>query len=526
MRKSIKCLSLLAILGAVSVPCFTYAATKSDSNVYLRGRATGRIKYVPAISPQDPYYTGVSKVNRKSQKIMFNHIGDIETIWNTYTGKDVVVAVIDSGIDIDHPDFQGAISDRSGYFYTEYENDDYDSPYVVKHDIGTAFITHDYDRDTRAYEDHGSGTAGVIGARKNNTGTVGIAYDCTLLVLKCDFDDNSINAAIKYAVEEGADVINMSFGAYAEPYFDGQTHTMYNQIGEDYFPEAESSMVEGLNYAHEHGVILVAAAGNECTDTHSYPTCNDYVIGVGALEENSGTTKANYSNYNLKTDTPDTNPSVDVTAPGTVVVPSYQGMRGRAQSTYDVQSGTSFSCPVIVGAAALWKEKYPDGTPNQFEEALFNTANDIGTSGWDTTFGYGALNVKALLEYEPKEPQTATSLTLNKSSLELVIGSSETLVATTDPADAASEVTFTSSDYTIVGVDRNGKVTAVKTGTATITAKIGDLTTECKVTVSRGGSDPIGYQTFCGGQIVSTSIFLSSTSILGFFLLKQKRKEK
>ena len=527
MKKGIKCLSIMAILGAISVPCFTYASQKiEESNVYTRGIAKGRIIYEPAYSPTDPYYKGTSRVERKYQNILYNYIGNIESVWDSYTGKDVLVADIDSGIDIRHPDFANAISDRSAFFYTEYENDDYDSPYEVKYDIGTAFITHDFDQETRTYEPHGSNTAGVIGARNNGVGTVGIAYDCTLLVLKMDFDDNSISAAIKYAVDEGAKVINMSFGAYAEPYYNGYTHKTCNKAYEDYYPGTESSMAEALNYAHEHGVILVAAAGNECTDTHSYPACNDYVIGVGALAENSFSQKSSYSNYNLKDDTPETNPSVDVVTPGTVVVPSYGGSRMRGQSTYDLTEGTSFSCPVIVGAAALWLEKYPNGTPTQFEKALYNTTNDIGKSGWDTTFGYGSLNIEALLNYEVEEAPIVNSISLDKTSVEIGIGESETLVATTDPESALSEVTFTSSNYSIVGVDRNGKITGIKSGTATITAKVGDLSATCAVTVTRNNSDPIGYHTICGGEVAATSAILSSTAILGFFLLKLKKKQK
>lgn len=523
MKKIIKCLAATAILAAIAIPCFSYRQNLDSKNIIqLR-----RIKFKPAVTHSDPYYKGTSKVGGKYQNILYNHIGNMEEVWDNYTGNGVLVADIDSGIDINHPDFTNNISNKSAYFYTEYEDDSWDSDFEIKSKVGKNYVTHDWDDYYYEWVAHGSNTAGVIAAEADGVGTVGIAYNASLLVLKTDFDDNSINAAIKYAVDNGAKVINMSFGGYAEPYYDGYQNRWFDEEYSDYFPGSDTSMVEALNYAHNHGVILVAAAGNECTDTHSYPACNNYVIGVGALAENSGTTAAEYSNYNLSSDTASTNPSVDISAPGTVVTPSYTGSKSSGKSDYEKIDGTSFSCPVVVGAAALWLEKNPTGTPAQFEEQLYASATDIGSTGWDKKFGYGAINInKLLLNSEPIDggDKEITSISLNKTELNLKVGETFLLEITTNPEGVPFEATYTSNNESVITVSNGGKITALKKGDAVITVRVNNLTATCSVRVTTDSDGSNAAHKLCGGNITTTSIFLSLTSALGYFLLKLRRK--
>lgn len=532
MKKVIKCLTIVSILGVISIPSFAIKKRFDDAVVVKRGIATHRIRYTPT----DPYYKGTQKVDNKYQNILYNHIGNMETVWDSYTGKDVLVADIDSGIDINHPDFTNNIHPQSAYFYTEYENEEPDSPYEVKMQVGTQYINHDYDDEYHEWVAHGTNTAGVIAAENDGVGTVGIAYDAELLVIKVDFEDYSINEAIKYAVDLGAKVINMSFGGYSEPYYDGYEKKLHNEKYVDYFPNSDTSMIEGLNYAYNHGVILIAAAGNECTDTHSYPACNDHVIGVGALKENSGTTAASYSNYNLASDTPNTNPSVDVVAPGTVVVPSYSGSRISGHSSYTKIQGTSFSCPVVVGAAAIWKEKNPAGTPDQFESQLYASATDIGNTGWDRKYGYGAVDIEKLIlnGVAPIEEidDEISSFSLNETDISMEIGAEFLLIIDANPSGIPFNATYTSSNPSVAAVNKAGKISALKTGNTTITVQINDLSVNCHVKVVRptddgnNGEDIVVHHLLCGGDIVTTSTFLSLTSLLGFFLLKYRKKNK
>ena len=514
----------------ISIPCFSFRKNFESEIALRKGIATHRIRY----SPTDPYYKGTNRIDNKYQNIVYNHIGNMENVWNKYTGEDVLVADIDSGIDINHPDFTNNIHPESAYFYTEYENERIDSPYEVKMKVGKEYITHDYDSKNHEWISHGTSTAGVMAAEADSLGTVGIAFEAQILVLKVDFEDYSINEAMKYAVDLGAKVINMSFGAYATPYYDNYERKYYDIENEDYFPGSDTSMIEGINYAYNHGVILVAAAGNECTDTHSYPACNEHVIGVGALKENSGSIAANYSNYNLSTDTPNSNPSVDVVAPGTVIAPSYGGNQMNPTHTYEKISGTSFACPIVSGAAILWKDKNPAGTPDQFEEQLYTSATDIGNTGWDKKYGYGAVDIEKLLlnDEEPIEENDTeiTSISLNETNIAMEEGAEFLLVVNTNPNGIPFNATYSSSSPEVASVNNAGRITALKEGKATISVKVNNLSATCNVEVRKSGNNGDSNTSIkiriCGGNIITTSTFLSLTSILGFFLLKRKKSNR
>ena len=123
---------------------------------------------------------------------------------------------------------------------------------------------------------------------------------------------NSLDVAIRYAADNGADVINMSLGAYAENFTDGFGDA---QEGDS---SVATALTTAINYAHSKDCVVVAAAGNELTYRKSYPACNSGVIGVGALAEKSGTKAADFSNYNSSSDTSTGNNNVDVMAPGVV----------------------------------------------------------------------------------------------------------------------------------------------------------------------------------------------------------------
>lgn len=489
----------------------------------------------------DGYYTGLNKITygryRYYQNIVYDHMADnIEDAWAQYTGKGVTVAIIDTGLDINHPDFANNVSELSASFYTRY-NDNY-TQYRVYKDVGKQYLYHDkyIDEDTReqTIEPHGTNVAGTALAEMNGVGTVGVAPEATLLALKVDLDDYSINEAIKYAVDNGAKVINMSFGAYATAYYDHYLQQWFDSE-DDYDPMAATSMINALNYAHAHDVILVAAAGNEATPTHSYPACNDYVIGVGALDMDSSTIKAPYSNYNLERDTPKTNPSVDVMAPGTVIAPDCELNRfGQTNSTYTLTQGTSFASPIVAGLAALWLEKYPNGTPLEFETALFNSTKDIGYAGWDTTFGYGAVQANTLLSYNLDdsgvEEVRATSIRFFNYSLSIYPKTVNELSVIIEPSNHTNKVSYISSDDTIAYVSNSGVLTAVKEGNCVITASIDGLSATLNVKVTNNinifDGGVFGFATFCGGDVVTTSTILSLISLLGIGLILNKKKQK
>lgn len=479
-------------------------------------------------SPEDPYYTGEKVASGNNQKIAYGLIGDMETIWNKYTGKGVMVAVIDTGVDINHQDFYGNVSNRSAYFYTEYESpEDLNSNYEVKHEVGLDKIYHDVD-EAGQYLSHGTSVSGTILAKSDDKGSIGVAFDAELLSIKCDLEEKSVNEAIKYAVDQGAKVINLSLGGYCEPYYDGREEVLHDEENKDYYIGVDTSMVEGINYAYEKGAIIIAAAGNESTSTSSFPASNKHVIGVGAINNLKPNERANFSNYNKDSYKEGIKANVDICAPGYVVAPSSIPNK----EDYDnakYLSGTSFSAPLVSGAAALWLEKYPNGTPDDFKEALFKSANDIGEEGYDNYFGYGSLNITELLKYNDKDEDfinhTKASEIQVEEYIELFENEEYQLNVNVLPADAKYELSYISSDENIIAVNEDGLIKALKEGEAKITIQVDKISASCRVIVKKKEVIDPSNNKKCGGEIIITSSLLSLSSLLGIALIIYKKKK-
>lgn len=205
--------------------------------------------------------------------------------------------------------------------------------------------------------EHGSFVAGIIAAnRNNNKGINGIADNAEIMVLRAvpdgDEYDKDVALSIRYAVDNGANIINMSFGKEFSP--------------------LKNLVDEAILYAESHGVLLVHAAGNEaanCDTMESYPTKrlndNSYItnwINVGANAKiGNKTLPGVFSNYGQQT--------VDVFAPGVYIISLFPG------SKYDLESGTSFSSPVTSGVAALVWSYYPELTALELKEILLASAS-------------------------------------------------------------------------------------------------------------------------------------------------------
>jgi len=204
--------------------------------------------------------------------------------------------------------------------------------------------------------EHGSFVSGIIGAnRNNNKGINGIADNVEIMVLRAvpdgDEYDKDVAFSIRYAVDNGANIINMSFGKEFSP--------------------LKTLVDEAILYAESHGVLLVHASGNEaanCDTVESYPTKrlnnNSFVknwITVGANTKiGNKTLPGVFSNYGQKT--------VDVFAPGVDIISLFPG------SKYDMESGTSFSSPVASGVAALVWSYYPELTAVELKDILLASA--------------------------------------------------------------------------------------------------------------------------------------------------------
>lgn len=207
--------------------------------------------------------------------------------------------------------------------------------------------------------DHGSHVAGIIAASVNELGVEGVAPNAQILPVHV-LDGNGygttgdVAQGILQAVEEGADIINMSLASESN-----------DQILE-----------QAVNYAVNNGVLVVVAAGNEHQegDPISYPAAYPNVIAVAATDP-----------ANLPADFSTHATYVDVAAPGTSILSTYY-------NGYGFMSGTSMASPHVSGVAALLHQLKPDLTPDQFRTILQSTAVDVSTPGVDVATGYGIVN--------------------------------------------------------------------------------------------------------------------------------------
>jgi subtilisin family serine protease len=201
--------------------------------------------------------------------------------------------------------------------------------------------------------DHGTHVGGIIGATHNNIGMDGICKSAQLMIIRCvpagDERDKDVANAIRYAVDNGAKVINMSFGKSYSP-------------NKDVVDEA-------VKYAESKGVLLIHAAGNDNKNldkSDNFPT-KEYLSGgecstwieVGASSSNLSTLAADFSNYGKK--------SVDIFSPGVDIYSTVPG------SKYENNSGTSMAAPVLAGVAATVWSLYPELTAQQVKKILIES---------------------------------------------------------------------------------------------------------------------------------------------------------
>ena len=272
-------------------------------------------------------------------------LSDVPPIWDQSQGKEVVVAVIDSGVNTNHKDLVDSFwinKDEIPYNDQDDDNNGYIDDYY-----GYNFA-HKNSELTPA-NDHGTMVAGIIAAKRDNEiGIAGIAPKAKIMVLQIAAHNDGIKIediteAIKYAADNGADIINLSLG--------GPGFTI------DYTDEYD----EAIKYAYNKGLVLVAAAGNgDATytpygrnlDLHpNSPVCNDnkqnMVLGVGSV--NNKKEKSNFSDFGK---------CIDISALGEEII-SLSHPAFSSYGEYNIQSGTSFSAPQVSAAAAILKSHNP-----------------------------------------------------------------------------------------------------------------------------------------------------------------------
>ena len=275
--------------------------------------------------------------------------------WARSTGAGITVAVIDTGVDANHPDLAGQVLPGGD---------------LVDGTEGTA-------TDPNG---HGTHVAGTIAALTGNgLGVSGIAPDAKILPVRVLGPDGSgylstAASGVIYAADHGADVINLSLSATV------QTDAMTNAVA----------------YARSRNVVVVAAAGNARSQGSpvSYPAADPGVIAVAATD--SADNPATYSNRGGY---------VDVAAPGTSIASTFPG------ASYRRMSGTSMAAPHVAAVAALVKAYDKSLSPDRIEQVIESSSVDLGTPGRDDDFGTGLVDAAAAVASarpvrEPEPQQT------------------------------------------------------------------------------------------------------------------------
>jgi len=279
--------------------------------------------------------------------------------WEETKGRnDVIIGVIDTGLDFDHPDLQ--------------------NKFVSK---GRDFANGDDD----ATDDHGHGTfvASLIAAETDNgVGIAGVAWNCKVLPAKVfTADEYSLTSwvieAILWLVDQGVDVINFSIGLETKD------------------PAGAQALENAIKYAYEQDIVLVASAGNDSGSVLFPAAFDDYVLAVAATDYNDERT--NWSNFG---------PEIDVAAPGVRIlgcVPVWfppMEWSDISVGHYDYGTGTSSSAPHVAGLAALIRSIKPDLSALDVMNVIRYSADDVNQAsypGKDQFIGYGRINAENAL---------------------------------------------------------------------------------------------------------------------------------
>lgn len=289
-----------------------------------------------------------------SQKMYTPEILNLESAWEITTGSpDVVIAILDTGITKEHPEFQDKF--LAGY---DFYNDDEDPS-----------------------DDHGHGThvSGIAAAAVNNDeGMAGVCGGCSILPVKVLNENNAgvwsdVADGIIYAADQGAEVISLSLGSSS----------------------GSQTVKAAIEYAIDAGSMIVAAAGNSSSDAAFYPAAYEGVIAVAATDaQDERWSLSNYGGY------------IDVSAPGSSIYSTFYDL-DNAYGGYAFMSGTSMAAPHVSGLIGLLLSQDPNRTPSKVKSILFDTAYDLGSASWDSYFGYGRIDPVAALTADAVDPRTA-----------------------------------------------------------------------------------------------------------------------
>jgi uncharacterized repeat protein (TIGR01451 family) len=303
---------------------------------------------------------------------------DAPEAWTVTQGNPgVVIAILDSGVTLSHPDLtnqlwvnpaevpsngldddgNGQVDDHWGWHFYHQWN-------------GQTYLPQE---DNLVVDDNGHGThvAGIAGAEMDNgLGIAGMAAGSRLMTVKV-LDQygtgwySDIAQGIVYAVDNGASIVNLSLGG----------------------TQPSETLQAAVDYAHSHGVLVVAAAGNDGGDV-LYPAACERALAVAATDT-----------YDQHPSFSNSGPQVDVAAPGVDIYSTWPWRDG-----YWTQSGTSMAAPHAAGLAALIRSFDPTLNPMQVTQVITGTALDVHTPGWDPYTGWGRIDAHSAMLFLERDP--------------------------------------------------------------------------------------------------------------------------
>lgn len=339
-------------------------------------------KYVKRVTylPNDPLYT--SNQQKNLERILAS------AAWEISKGDtNVVIAIVDTGVDWKHPDLMANIFVNRNEIANNGVDEDDGGFYpddIYGWDFGGLNGTPDNDPiedpSKTGYSYHGTHVAGIAGAvTNNNIGIASIGFNCRILPVKVsrsdvrDANDNPYVVygfeGIVYAADKGAKVINCSWGGYS--------YSSYEQ--------------DVINYATAKGALIVAAGGNDASDQLFYPASYDGVLSVGWLNTTDDT-KSFAGNYGF---------GIDVMSPGTMILSTWRTDAINNNLLYSIINGSSMASPLVAGLAGLVYSKFPSYTPLQIAEQIRITADNVDAQnpGYEMLLGRGRINAyRALTE--------------------------------------------------------------------------------------------------------------------------------
>lgn len=271
----------------------------------------------------------------------------------TSANPGTVVAIVDTGVAANHPDLTGKV--LAGYNF--YANN----------------------ADTSDDYGHGTAVAGTAAAQGNNgAGVAGVAWNASILPVKISDPTgyatySNMAKALTYAVDHGARVINISF----------------------YGSTSSSTLQSAADYVWNHNGVIFACAGNTGTNAAQYPAaCNNVVAVSNTTSSDTLSTTSTYGSF------------IDISAPGSGIWTTNR------DGTYGAWSGTSFASPIAAGVATLLVANDPSISNARIVDILKQNSDDLGTAGYDTSFGYGRVNAyRALVAAGASAPADTTAPT-------------------------------------------------------------------------------------------------------------------